>query len=111
MESSAHSTVRGSPPDPSTVTEPSPVRCHLWLSGRVQGVGFRFFTERVARRLGLSGFARNLADGRVEVVAEGARSAVETLLKELRQGPSGAVVHNVIVEWEPPTGKSGFWIR
>ncbi len=111
MESSGHFTGRESQPDAPTVTDAAQARCHLWLGGRVQGVGFRFFTERVARRLSLNGYVRNLADGRVEVVAEGPRVAVETLLRELRRGPTGAIVDDVTVEWESPTGMTGFRIR
>jgi len=69
------------------------------VSGRVQGVGFRYFTLRAARRLHLHGFVRNLPDGRVEVSAEGERGALETLVGVLRDGPPGAAVRHVEVEW------------
>ncbi len=72
---------------------------HAFVRGRVQGVLFRSFVERHARRLGLKGYARNLFDGRVEVEAEGERSALEELLKQLHQGPPGARVEGVEVEW------------
>lgn len=85
-------------------------RCHLWVSGVVQGVGFRFFTERVARRLGLSGLARNLPDGRVEIVAEGPRAVLDQFIAEVQRGPAGAVVTRVQVEWESPAGLTGFRI-
>ena len=63
------------------------------VSGHVQGVGFRWFVARHARALGLSGYARNLPDGRVEVVAEGAdQQALEQLEGRLRQGPAHARV-------------------
>lgn len=88
-----------------------PARWHLWINGIVQGVGFRFFVEREARRLGVSGFVRNLPDGRVEVVAEGEPAALQALMANIRRGPSGAVVRNVAVEWEPPAGIVGFSIR
>lgn len=88
-----------------------PVRCHLWIGGIVQGVGFRFFAAREAHRLGVSGYVRNLPDGRVEVVAEGDRAAVETLMARLRRGPSAAVVRDVAVQWEAPEGTAGFGIR
>ena len=65
----------------------------------MQGVLFRSFAERHARRLGLVGYARNLFDGRVEVVAEGERSALEELLKQLHHGPPGAHVEGVEVRW------------
>jgi len=90
---------------------PERVRAHLWISGIVQGVGYRFFAERAARRAGVGGFVRNLPDGRVEAVAEGERAAVERFIAELRRGPSGAVVRSVEMHLEPPEGSSGFVIR
>lgn len=87
-----------------------PVRCHLWVSGSVQGVGFRFFAERTARRHGVAGFARNLPDGRVEAVAEGALEAVRGFVAELSHGPSGARVRDVREAWEPSEGLRGFRI-
>lgn len=86
-------------------------RAHLWVAGRVQGVGFRFFVRDVARRLGLVGFARNLRDGRVEIAVEGPRSRVEALIAAVRTGPRGAVVRAVDVTWEPTRGEAGFEIR
>ncbi len=86
------------------------VRCHLWVRGAVQGVGFRLFAERAARRRGLAGLARNLADGRVEIIAEGPASAVEAFVADVRRGPSGAAVEDVRVAWDAPTGLSGFRI-
>jgi acylphosphatase len=62
------------------------------VSGVVQGVGYRFYTVRAARALGLSGFARNLPDGRVEVVAAGPAEGLLQLRERLRSGPRGAVV-------------------
>lgn len=67
-----------------------------WLvSGRVQGVGFRWFTQRQAEQLGLAGWARNLPDGRVEVVARGSAGALASLSEWLAQGPPTARVENV----------------
>jgi acylphosphatase len=86
------------------------VRCHLWVSGSVQGVGFRMFAERAARRHGVAGFARNLADGRVEAVAEGSADAVRGFVADLRRGPSGALVRDVGEVWETPEGLRGFRI-
>lgn len=65
------------------------------VHGRVQGVGFRWFVARQATRLGLVGFARNLDDGSVEVVAQGEPSALESLAEALRRGPSMARVSSV----------------
>jgi acylphosphatase len=73
------------------------------VAGRVQGVGYRAFAERCARRLGLTGFVMNLADGHVRVHAEGARPGIEALLAELRRGPRHAVVGEVLVTWTAPT--------
>ena len=75
-------------------------RLRALVRGRVQGVFFRDFADHHARRLGLAGWVRNLADGAtVEVVAEGPRSALEGLLTYLREGPHGASVVAVDVEW------------
>ena len=65
------------------------------VHGRVQGVGFRWFVARQAARLGVVGFARNLDDGSVEVVAQGDGSALESLAESLRRGPSMARVSRV----------------
>jgi acylphosphatase len=83
------------------------------VRGRVQGVGFRWFVQRTGRSLGLTGYARNLADGRrVEVVAEGERAGLEQLLDALRRGPSGAYVEDVQHSFAPATGEYvGFEIR
>jgi acylphosphatase len=62
------------------------------ISGRVQGVGFRYFAERSAREWRISGWVRNLADGRVEVHASGERAGLDGFESLLRRGPSGAVV-------------------
>lgn len=86
------------------------VRSHIWVRGVVQGVGFRFFAERSARRRGVMGLARNLPDGRVEIIAEGPAAAVEVFVADVRRGPAGAVVRDVRVEWEAPAGMSGFQI-
>jgi len=86
------------------------VRCHLWVSGSVQGVGFRLYAERAARKHGVAGFAQNLPDGRLEAVAEGAPQAVRGFLADVGRGPSGALVGNVQQAWEPPEGLRGFRI-
>lgn len=68
------------------------------MSGRVQGVGYRFFAQRAAERLGLVGYAKNLRDGRVEVYAVGPAESLEVLRARLGQGPQTAHVSGVIVE-------------
>ncbi len=67
------------------------------VSGRVQGVGFRYFARRTATRLGLAGWVRNLPDGRVEALAEGNPEALRRFEEELRSGPTLASVREVRV--------------
>jgi acylphosphatase len=82
------------------------------VHGRVQGVGFRWFIQREASRLNATGWVDNRLDGSVEVVAEGAADALESLLQRLREGPAGSAVSNVDVRYEPARGHmSGFDIR
>ena len=82
------------------------------VTGRVQGVGFRWFVLRVAQREALGGFVRNLPDGRVEVVASGDQTALERLLAALREGPPDAQVAAVSVADEPAaTPSARFEIR
>ena len=81
------------------------------VSGRVQGVGFRYFVQDAAVREGVSGFVRNVPDGRVEVQVEGEIEAVTRVERALSQGPPGARVDDLAVEPVPPTGRaSGFRI-
>ncbi len=82
------------------------MQAHILVSGRVQGVGFRFFAARQARRLGVGGSVRNLPDGRVEVVAEGDRAALEALVAALREGPPGAAVRDIRVDWAEAAGRA-----
>ena len=81
------------------------------VTGRVQGVGYRYFVLREAERLGLAGFARNLPDGRVEVVAEGTEEVLGQLEARLRAGPSFASVAAVDRAPIPARGEAGFHIR
>ncbi len=69
----------------------------LRITGRVQGVGFRFYTERKARELGVTGWVRNRRDGSVEAVVQGTSGAVETMIAWARRGPPSAVVAEVRV--------------
>ncbi len=80
------------------------------VKGRVQGVGYRAFVQKKALELGLSGYAENLPDGRVEVVAEGPREDLEALLHHLKQGPRLARVDKVEVQWSEETGLKGFYV-
>ena len=84
------------------------VRRHVYVDGRVQGVFYRASAEREAGRLGLSGLARNLRDGRVEMVVEGPAPAVEAFLAWARLGPPRAEVTRVDVSDEQPLGTRGF---
>ena len=87
-------------------------RAHLYIDGRVQGVFYRGFTQDLAYSRGLSGWARNLRDGRVEAVFEGEKRLVEEAIKECYSGPPGARVSNIEVAWETYTGEEkGFHIR
>jgi len=87
-------------------------RVRIVVSGRVQGVFFRASAAQAARALGVRGLARNLPDGAVEIVAEGARSALERLLEWAQTGPPRARVDEVRAEWDEATGEfSGFEIR
>ena len=83
------------------------------VSGRVQGVGYRVFVQRTARELGVRGWARNLEDGRVEVVGIGHARQLDDLEGELRLGPPGADVRHVAVEDEASASVriEGFHIR
>jgi acylphosphatase len=82
------------------------------ISGRVQGVGFRYFLEARASAEGVHGWVRNLADGRVEALLEGEQSSVDRVEAALWRGPSGAVVDDVASELTQPSGRStGFSIR
>jgi acylphosphatase len=81
------------------------------ISGRVQGVGFRFFAQEAAARENLHGSVRNRADGRVEAVAEGDEEALERFEGALRHGPPGARVEQIDVEYIVPTGRdTGFTV-
>lgn len=86
-------------------------RVHVLVSGRVQGVFFRDFTRREAIDHGLAGWVRNLADGRVEAVLEGARADVEAVLERLRDGPPRAQVDGIEHREEAPEGAEGFSVR
>jgi acylphosphatase len=87
------------------------VRRHLWVSGRVQGVWFRGSCADRACALAVSGWARNLPDGRVEVVVEGGPEAVDQLVQWCHQGPPHARVTGVEVRAETPEGLAGFVVH
>lgn len=81
------------------------VRAHLIIYGLVQGVCFRYETKMFAQSLGIKGWVMNRLDGGVEVVFEGPSEAVKSAIEWCRHGPSGAVVEDVRIEWEPYKGE------
>ena len=81
------------------------VRVHVYAGGRVQGVAYRYYAERSAGLLGITGWIRNVPDGRVEIVAEGPAEAVDEFLNRLRQGPRLAQVETFDVRREAATGE------
>jgi len=87
-------------------------RAHVYVSGMVQGVFFRYETQALAEEIGVRGWVRNTPDGKVEAVFEGEREKVEQMLDFCRKGPPGARVIDVEVKWEPYKGEfSTFNIR
>lgn len=87
------------------------IRAHVFVSGMVQGVGYRFSTLNQARQIGVGGWVRNLPDGRVEAVFEGSKAEVEAIISWCRQGSLAANVTDLAVEYETPAGINGFEIR
>jgi len=81
------------------------VRAHVFISGFVQGVFFRHETRKMAYRHNVTGWVRNLRDGRVEVVFEGDKKDVESMIAFCHKGPPGAIVRGIEVLWEEPTGE------
>ncbi len=73
---------------------------HIVVQGYVQGVGFRYYVLRQAQRLGLNGWVRNLYNGNVEIEAEGERSLLEELIKEVKVGPRSASVKDLTIVWQ-----------
>ncbi len=86
------------PPQPETAA------VEARITGRVQGIGFRYFAFEEARRLGLVGYVRNTRDGGVRAYAEGPRDRLEQFLRALERGPQGSRVQDVRVSWGSSTG-------
>ncbi len=85
---------------------------HFLITGRVQGVGFRFFAHAVARREGIHGWIRNLPGGGVEIEAEGEREALDRFEHSVRQGPTAGRVEHVDVTDVGASGRdTGFEVR
>ncbi|MFC4990177.1 acylphosphatase [Saliphagus infecundisoli] len=93
------------------MTDSDRTRAHVFVSGTVQGVYFRATTRDAAREAGVSGWVRNLADGRVEAVFEGPEEGVESMVEFCHEGSPAADVSDVAVEYGDPEGESGFEIR
>ena len=81
------------------------LRAHVWVKGRVQGVGFRAHVEYYARQIGVTGWVRNVGYDTVEAVAEGESEDVNLFLSMVKQGPRASRVDESTVEWETPTGE------
>ncbi|MFC1513655.1 acylphosphatase [candidate division KSB1 bacterium] len=79
-------------------------RIHIIVTGVVQGVGFRWFVNRTAENLGVTGWVKNRRDGSVEIEAEGGRNILEALIKEVKIGPRFSTVRGVNIEWKPFEG-------
>jgi acylphosphatase len=91
---------------------PEPARVHIWVTGRVQGVGFRAFVLQSAPMFGLTGWVHNVGYDQVETVAEGPRDVLERFVDVLKTGPRASRVDEARVEWETPTGEfEGFTVR
>ena len=91
--------------------EVAPTRAHVFVSGRVQGVNFRWYTQDKAQELGVTGWVRNLWDGRVEAIFEGPEKAVKNVVRWCHLGPAAARVDKVEVSYETPSGEfKGFKI-
>jgi len=86
-------------------SDPTAVRARISVSGRVQGVGYRAFTIRVATQRGLVGGVKNTDDGRVELEAEGPKDRILSLIEDLKVGPPASRVTTVQVEWVIATGR------
>ena len=97
------------------MTNPSRVdqaRVHIWVTGRVQGVGFRAFVLQSGPLFGLTGWVRNVGYDQVETVAEGPRAVLERFIEVVKTGPRASRVDEATVEWETPTGEfEGFIVR
>ncbi len=87
-------------------------RLSVFWTGRVQGVGFRYTAESVALELGITGWVRNLPDGRVEALAEGSEKKLQLFLDRIASGPMKRYLVTVQPQWGPPTGEfQDFQIR
>jgi acylphosphatase len=91
-------------------SQPNIIRAHVFISGRVQGVGYRATTADTAQSLELKGWVRNLRDRRVEAVFEGDRATVAEMLRWCHKGPPAAIVDQVEINYETPEGLKEFQV-
>jgi acylphosphatase len=89
----------------SSVPLQEPTRIHIWVTGRVQGIGFRAFIQHTSALLGLTGFVRNVGYDHVEAVAEGPRLELEKFAEAVKAGPHGSRVDECRVDWETAGGE------
>jgi len=88
------------------------VRAHIKLSGRVQGVAFRYYARDMAHKLGVGGWIRNLDNGDVESVIEGKKVSVQQMIAWCKKGPGLAIVENIEIDWQAYTAEfNEFHIR
>lgn len=92
----------------NSATSQEQTRAHVFISGKVQGVGYRYSTVQQAKQLGVRGWVRNLPDRRVEAVFEGNQAIVEEMIRWCRKGPSGSAVQEVKIEYEVLENLQGF---
>ncbi|MFZ2330225.1 MAG: acylphosphatase [Atribacterota bacterium] len=83
------------------IKENDRVCAHILVSGRVQGVAFRYYARNMAYQLGVGGWIKNLANGQVELVVDGSKNSVNEMIEWCKQGPRMAQVENVEVDWLP----------
>jgi acylphosphatase len=102
-----------SPAAPTIEKMPNKSVVHGIISGKVQGIGYRWFVESTAKTLGINGWVRNLSNGDVEIQAEGEKEALQKFLDSLKTGHSGATVKEIKTNWPNTKQNSltGFRIR
>lgn len=81
------------------------IQAHIFVSGMVQGVGYRAFVIHIARKMGIHGWTRNLSDGRVEILAQGSKETIERFTRRLWRGSMLSEVRDIVVEHDPITQK------
>ena len=87
------------------MSESTSSRVHIWVRGRVQGVGFRAFVQQIALQLNLKGWVRNVGWDQVEAIAEGDKVVLEKFVEVVRVGPRASLVEDARVEWDPASGE------